>query len=297
MTEPTNPAASRVRRITSDRRRINAPAKINLTLSVSPPAGDGYHPLDSIVVQIDFCDELMVTARRDGQLACRVIGGLDIPAEDNLVVKAARLIQQRAPGAGADIQLEKHIPPGAGLGGGSSDAAAALLALNDLWKLNLPAGDLAALAGQLGADVPLFLGPACQRMTGRGEITEPIDLPEFAVLLICPPIHSDTAGVYRQFDAMGCPANPPGDPAGLAAAPLEEWDDLLVNDLRAPAEALQPGIADWAGRAATALGRAVHMTGSGSALFVLAGSADQASRLREQLPGDIARVARVCARC
>jgi 4-diphosphocytidyl-2-C-methyl-D-erythritol kinase len=141
----------------TDIRNAPAPAKLNLFLHVTGRRADGYHELETVFQLIDFCDRVHLHRREDGEI--RRIGAIaSVPVESDLVIRAARLLQQASGSPlGADISLDKHIPMGGGLGGGSSDAATVLMALNRLWALNWPSDQLAALGLALGADVPFFI--------------------------------------------------------------------------------------------------------------------------------------------
>ncbi|MDO9066452.1 MAG: 4-(cytidine 5'-diphospho)-2-C-methyl-D-erythritol kinase, partial [Chloroflexota bacterium] len=164
-----------------------APAKINLTLEALGRYPDGYHEIVSILQTIDLCDTLTVESSSHLHLAAP---GLDCDESDNLVLKAAQLLRE-ATGCslGAEMLLTKHIPAASGLGGGSSDAATALVALNQLWELGLGSEALADLAARLGSDVPFFLGGATALARGRGERLEPLP-PQTGlwVVLTVPPV-------------------------------------------------------------------------------------------------------------
>ena len=180
-----------------------APAKINLTLWVGPRRADGYHPVESIVALISLVDRLTVEAGGKGcELTCSEAGlACD---ESNLVVRAARALAKRlGRGANLRLHLDKSIPIGAGLGGGSSDAAACLLALNDLWEAGYDNQQLAEIGAQLGSDVALFLDSPISMVRGRGEVVEPVgfDWPFWAVLL-APEEPVGTAEVYHKFDGL-----------------------------------------------------------------------------------------------
>lgn len=272
-----------------------APAKLNLALHVGPVGPDGYHPLDSVVAKIDWYDTLRLRPRDDGQVTLRCDAPQAGPVEQNLAMRAARALQARAPGRGAEIVLEKSIPVGAGLGGGSSDAAATLAALNELWGLALPRQELAAIGATLGADVPLFFGPAAARMTGRGEVVRPLAVRPFSAVVTAPPVHSSTAAVYRAFDRAAPATLAAADASSLADRPPTQWGGVLRNDLQGPACRLYPQIAAWADRLAHATGRAAHMTGSGSALFVLADDDREAAELFGRLDEELASRSR-CVR-
>ena len=183
--------------------RLRAPAKLNLYLRVLGRRPDGFHEIETVFERIDLADELtfepadgLALACTDPALSC---------GEDNLVIKAARLLQ-RATGTslGARIHLSKYIPVSAGLGGGSSDAASALIGLNRLWELGLPRERLTPLAAELGSDVPFFLaGTAFAIGRGRGEMCEPLpDAAPLAHILVVPPERLSTRDVYAgsQFD-------------------------------------------------------------------------------------------------
>ncbi len=279
-------------RLGDGRLRVRAPAKLNLTLRVGPVQADGYHPLDSVVVKITLYDELTLSVRSDDRLVLICRGLPTGPVEENLVLRAARGLQAKT-GGGADIELHKRIPVGAGLGGGSSDAAAAMLALRRLWGSAMPDKELLAMAAELGADVPLFLGPPTIRMRGRGEQLEPISVPPFSALLVTPPLHAPTGEVYRAYDLRRPGPLAAFDPAVLADRPPSRWGPWLHNDLAAAAAEVRPAIAEWSTRLAAAVDRPVHMTGSGSGLFVPADDLADARTLWRRLDDDSARHARI----
>jgi 4-diphosphocytidyl-2-C-methyl-D-erythritol kinase len=173
-----------------------APAKLNLMLRVVGRRADGYHLLQTVFRFIDYGDTLTFGVRGDGMIA-RVNTVADIAAEDDLSVRAARLLQRASGTAlGVDITLEKRLPPGGGLGGGSSDAATTLLALNRLWRLDLPRTQLLELALQLGADVPVFVFGDNAFAEGIGERLTPIALPPAWYLVLTPPVAVSTARVF-----------------------------------------------------------------------------------------------------
>jgi 4-diphosphocytidyl-2-C-methyl-D-erythritol kinase len=255
-----------------------APAKLNLSLRVLGRREDGYHELDSLVAKTTLYDELTLAPKPRGELEltcdCPAAGA----AAQNLALRAARLLQAHiaaaspagVPPPGACIDIRKRIAVGAGLGGGSSDAAAALLGLNVLWNAGLGQQELSRLALQLGSDVPLFLWGPASRMRGRGERLTDIRLPHFWALLVCPPFSCSTAQVYAAYDRQGPGRLQTPDPAALAALPVDQWPPLLPNDLLAAACRACPPLSAWMERMRQATGQGVHMTGSGSALFSLA---------------------------
>jgi 4-diphosphocytidyl-2-C-methyl-D-erythritol kinase len=173
-----------------------APAKLNLMLRVVGRRTDGYHLLQPVFRFIDYGDTLSFSVRGDGVIA-RVNAVPGIAAEDDLSVRAARLLQRASGTAfGADITLKKRLPPGGGLGGGSSDAATTLLALNRLWRLDLPRTRLLELALQLGADVPVFVFGDNAFAEGIGERLTPIALPPAWYVVLTPPVAVSTARVF-----------------------------------------------------------------------------------------------------
>lgn len=250
-----------------------APAKINLTLHVTGRRADGYHLLDSLVVFADAGDRLRLDP--DGELSLTVTGPMaaGVPSDGgNLILKAAQL-------AGAQrgaFTLEKNLPAAAGIGGGSSDAAAALRALG--------AADADADALSLGADVPVCLLARAARMTGIGEGLQPLDgLPELPAVLVNPRLEISTPAVFK---ALARRDNPPmGDiPAGLALPEFCRWLAAQRNDLEAPARALQPEIAE----VLTALSGAVlaRMSGSGATCFGIYPSRAAAEAAAAQLSAE-----------
>jgi 4-diphosphocytidyl-2-C-methyl-D-erythritol kinase len=173
-----------------------APAKINLFLHVTGRRPDGYHLLQTAFQFLDHGDALRFTPRDDGaiRLAAPLPG---VPEHRDLTVRAAALLKQlTGTSRGADIAVEKRLPMGAGLGGGSSDAATTLVALNRLWGLNLPEGRLAELGLQLGADVPVFVHGRAAWAEGVGERLTPIALPEPWYVVVVPPCHVSTAEIF-----------------------------------------------------------------------------------------------------
>ena len=253
---------------------IVAPAKINLFLRICGKTDDGYHLLDSAVVFTHFGDHLTIEPAHDDQLA--IIGefasGL-ANADDNLVMTA--LNGFRAAGGvigGLSITLEKNIPVGAGLGGGSADAAAFLRAVNALSSMPLGKDALYHLAASLGADVPVCLAGGCQRIAGIGETMTPIDL-DFAgaMLLVNPRIPLSTKEVFTRF--TGPTSGFAGSVSNLDAAGMVR----LGNDLTATAVELAPAINSCLDRLARSKGAiATAMSGSGASCFALFDHIDNA---------------------
>lgn len=174
-----------------------APAKLNLFLHVTGRRDDGYHELQTLFQFVDFGDSLFFRPRGDSQIH-RSGGPFDVAAEDDLVIRAARAIQQ-ASGAnlGIDIHVEKRLPMGAGLGGGSSNAATTLVALNRLWNLGFPTDEIAQIGLRLGADVPVFVRGLAAWAEGIGERLRPVKIDEPWYLILTPPVTVPTAEIFR----------------------------------------------------------------------------------------------------
>ncbi len=251
--------------------RHRAPAKLNLTLAVLGRRPDGFHELESWVVTIGWFDYLVF--RHADELSLHVRdAGASLPAdESNLVWRAAvALAEASGRKAAANIELEKHIAVGAGLGGGSSDAAATLTGLNALWELNWSVDQLMPLAAGLGSDVPLFLESGAAVIRGRGERVERLPANwQGWVALIVPAFGVSTTDVYRRWraeDTTPAQRSEPWAPPYPDAAALST---RLFNDLADAAFAGEPRLAKLHGILDGLNGRSVHLTGSGSCLFAL----------------------------
>jgi 4-diphosphocytidyl-2-C-methyl-D-erythritol kinase len=286
-----------------------APAKLNLTLAVVGRRDDGYHSLHSIMVPLTLGDALTVSAAPRGATDDSLrISGLPISAtRDNLVLRAIvatrAAVAERGLGAAVEApplaaRLIKRIPVAAGLGGGSSDAAAAVDAALAVWNATLTAPQVRAVAASLGSDVPFFLAHGAALVTGRGEFVEP--LPQLrgeppAVLLVTPRQAISTAAVFDAFAAGSRPRPPAGSAPGalavseqLAAAMRSGLDasgllglaeDLAgANDLLAAAQSLAPGLLHFMRALGKLLGRAVGQSGSGPTLWVLYRSLPEARK-------------------
>ena len=255
-----------------------APAKINLFLEVLGKRPDGYHDIATLMLAICWYDTLIFKEESAGHLtlACNR-PDLSI-GPDNLVVRAARLLQAKSDGRrGAAIRLVKRIPLAAGLGGGSSDAAATLAGLNRLWRLGLVKEELHSLAAELGSDVPFFLDGSAAWCTGRGEKVEPISVGRpLDLVMVCPAFGLSTAVVYRQVEAPAAPRDGAAIRKAVANGDVNAIGRGLHNRLQAAAERCDGRIATWLTRLAD-LGAAGHlMSGSGSSLFALAENRCQA---------------------
>lgn len=179
--------------------RFAAPAKLNLTLLITGKREDGYHLLDTDFRFIDYCDDIDIAVRDDGRIELETPTP-GVPPDADLTVRAARLLQQATGCAqGASLRVTKRIPMGGGLGGGSSDAATVLLALNKLWGCGLSRQQLMTLGVQLGADVPVFIFGRNARARGIGEELEAIALPEAWYVVCKPPVSVPTGPVFQQY--------------------------------------------------------------------------------------------------
>lgn len=260
-----------------------APAKLNLMLRIVGRRADGYHLLETVFRFIDYADDVRIAVRRDGQIR-RVRDLPGVAADDDLTVRAARLLK-RATGTplGADIELVKHLPLGAGLGGGSSDAATVLVALNCLWETRLARSRLQEVALELGADVPVFVYGRSAFGEGVGEVLTPVALPPAWYVVLVPPVAVATAPIFAHPDLkrdsktikiQGFSASRM-DLAGLDAA--NDMQDLVCR--------LYPEVSRhlaWLGRHGQAL-----MTGSGAAVFASYDSEAAAQRVIDALPSDM----------
>jgi 4-diphosphocytidyl-2-C-methyl-D-erythritol kinase len=178
--------------------RWSAPAKLNLMLHVTGRRADGYHELQTVFQLLDLCDSLEIAVREDGRIV-RSRGPAGVPESQDLVVRAAAALQE-ATGTrlGADLAVTKRIPMGGGMGGGSSDAATTLLALNRMWGTGLSSAQIAAIGIRLGADVPVFVHGTSAWAEGVGELVEPVALPgDSWFLVIFPGVHVPTADVFQ----------------------------------------------------------------------------------------------------
>ncbi|MBI5890105.1 MAG: 4-(cytidine 5'-diphospho)-2-C-methyl-D-erythritol kinase [Nitrosomonadales bacterium] len=259
-----------------------APAKLNLFLHVVGRRADGYHLLQTLFRFIDLNDTLHFTLRQDGDV--HRINALDgVPPEQDLCVRAARLLQQETGcKSGVDIELEKRIPMGGGLGGGSSDAATTLLALNRLWGLGLTRERLMQLGLSLGADVPVFVFGENAFAEGVGEQLQPYPLAEAWYVVLCPPVQVPTAQIFghpeltRNTISMTMRALPKG------LYFRAEGRNGLKNDLQAVACKLYPEVAEhlaWLAGFAPA-----RMTGSGACVFAEFATEKEAQAVMRQLP-------------
>lgn len=259
---------------------VPAPAKLNLFLHINGRRDDGYHLLQSVFMLVDWCDHLHFECRADGVISREDLTGTALPAND-LTVRAANALKL-ATGCtlGAHIGLEKNLPAEAGMGGGSSDAASTLLALNRLWGLGLSRARLAAIGLQLGADVPFFIGGRHAWVEGVGELLTPVGIPPARFVVVKPPTGASTAHIFSSRELkrdtktatiQGFAAN---DSQGRALIDLQKVLKLGHNDLQPVAQALCPEVGnciEWL----QSHGLQGRMTGSGTAVFAALPQATQ----------------------
>jgi 4-diphosphocytidyl-2-C-methyl-D-erythritol kinase len=253
--------------------KLPSPAKLNLFLHITGKRADGYHNLQTVFQFLDYCDELTFTLRNDTQIVINDFSS-EVTEQNNLILKAAKILQKLSSTAvGVDIHVKKILPLGGGVGGGSSNAATTLLALNKIWALNLSHAELLSIGLQLGSDVPIFLhGHACWA-EGRGEILTPIILPEFWYVLLIPNCRINTATLFgdprltRDSEILKITHYSP-------AVGHNDFEPLVRMDYPEIAHAL-----DWLGQ----FGKA-RMTGTGSTVFAAFDIREEASRIAEQSP-------------
>ena len=251
-----------------------APAKLNLMLHVTGRRPDGYHELQTVFQLVDLCDQLQFDVDASGEVR-REEGPADLPADADLVVRAARALQPHAglPDAGVRIRLRKRIPMGGGLGGGSSDAATTLVALNKLWRCGLKVADLADIGLKMGADVPIFVHGHNAWAEGVGERLTPLELPPRWFLIIHPGV---SVGTREVFQAPELTRNSPLTTirAFLGSGGRNDCEAVVRQRFAAVAEAL-----DWLSRFAIA-----RLTGTGSCIFASFERAADAERVAARVP-------------
>jgi 4-diphosphocytidyl-2-C-methyl-D-erythritol kinase len=262
-----------------------AHAKLNLGLEVLGRRDDGFHELATIFVAIDLCDDLVLSAGDELSIACN---DPELAGEDNLAMRAIRILRSEMshPG-GAKLEIEKHIPTAAGLGGASSDAAAALLAARELWGIDVPDDRLHAIAGELGSDVPFFLRGGCALGQGRGERLTPLPLPRetwFVLVVPAVAIPNKTARLYGLLisedfgDGSRVAAQASRLQGGLGLDP-----ELLNNAFVRPLYALCLEVAELPGIMAQAGALSVALSGAGPAHYAVVHDPAEAERLAARL--------------
>jgi 4-diphosphocytidyl-2-C-methyl-D-erythritol kinase len=250
-----------------------APAKLNLFLHVTGRRADGFHDLQTLFQLVDLCDTIAITKREDGVIE-RVVGPADIEPESDLTVRAARALQA-ASGTrhGASLGVRKRIPMGGGLGGGSSDAATTLLALNHIWECGFTVPELAALGLALGSDVPVFVRGFSAWAEGRGEQLASVELPERWYLIIHPGVSVSTGPIFQASELTR------NSPLITIRAFFESGGR---NDCEPVVRSRFPDVADaldWLARFEPA-----RLTGTGSCVFAAFASAAEAERVASRVP-------------
>jgi len=275
-------------------------AKLNLYLSVHSKRRDGFHSINTIFERISLCDRIILKDRSDARIVCSC-SGQPLPVDSrNLAVRAAQILSQRyAPDKGAAIRLIKRVPQGAGMGGGSSNAASVLLGLNRLWKLGLSLEQLSSVAARIGSDVPFFVHTCRFALArGRGELIKPVTGLRKRLLwhvIVVPGLHVSTPLIYKQWDKLRANKNidisrltRPSSGAKLMILALQkkgrrELAKALFNSLETAALHTYPGLAEVP-RAFAGLGISdILMSGSGSAFFGIVSSRKEAGRISRQL--------------
>ncbi|MBI3795026.1 MAG: 4-(cytidine 5'-diphospho)-2-C-methyl-D-erythritol kinase [Nitrospinae bacterium] len=258
---------------------VESPAKINLLLKITGIRKDGYHNIASVFQMIDLCDTITFKPAKKGKVSV-TCSDKSIPVKKNLAWLAAmKLYKDGLPGVA--IHVEKNIPSGAGLGGGSSNAATVLCALNQIWRLGLGDAKLMEIGLELGADVPFFLFAPRAWVCGIGEkLTKLPPAEKFAALLVKPRIKVSTQKAYKDFDfSLTKPLKPYRIPRQIRGSgfTLSETVRLLQNDLEGTVLNMHPAIARLRRELQSLNGRGVMLTGSGSAMFVLFNGRKQAN--------------------
>jgi 4-diphosphocytidyl-2-C-methyl-D-erythritol kinase len=253
-----------------------APAKLNLFLHVTGRRPDGYHTLQTVFQLLDHCDELYIEPTADGRIT-RPAGPAGVAPEADLAVRAARRLQGAAGcRQGAEIRIVKRVPAGGGLGGGSSDAATVLVALNSLWGLDWPPEQLAALGLELGADVPVFVLGRSAWAEGVGERLQPVALPPAWYLVVCPDCAVSTAEIFSAPELTR--DTPETTISGfLLAGGRNDCEPVVRGRYPAVAAAL-----DWV--AARAGGQPARLTGTGGCVFAAFAAAVDAQAALAGLP-------------
>jgi 4-diphosphocytidyl-2-C-methyl-D-erythritol kinase len=254
-----------------------APAKLNLFLHVNGRRPDGYHELQTLFQFIEQCDFLDFAINNSGRLTLHSNIGDVVANSDNLILKAAKSLQQQsATSLGAEIWLDKKLPMGGGIGGGSSDAATTLMALNHLWNTQLSLDELAEIGLSLGADIPVFINGLSAFAEGVGEKLVSVEIPESWYLVITPEVHVSTAEVFQ-------------DPLLPRNTPKLTLDDLMSNNWHNDCQQL---VANRHPQVAKALAWLIEyapsrMTGTGACVFGIFDTREQAEQVFAEMPADM----------
>lgn len=252
---------------------LHSPAKLNLMLNITGRRDDGYHLLETVFQFIDLCDDLQFTVNNEGVVQ-RLSGNSPVAAADDILLKAAMLLQSRFQvDEGVSISIDKRIPIGGGLGGGSSNAATCLLALNHLWGLGQSLDQLSGIGIELGADVPVFVRGRAAWGTGIGEVLEPMELDEPVYLVIDPKIEVSSAQI---FAAQELTRN--NDPLTIRAFLRGSDSNVCEPVVRKLYPQVDEAI-DWLSQYAMA-----RMSGTGACVFAAVDSHEQAEAIKSRVP-------------
>ena len=271
---------------------LHPAAKVNLSLVVFGVRADGFHDLHTVMATVNLCDDLTLELTKGTGIELECVGLASPSGTENLVYRAAELFfQATSQSPGVSIRLMKRIPAGAGLGGASSDAAACLAGMNTLTGARLSRTELSELAGQLGSDVPFFLFGPTAICTGRGEIVEPLKMRcKRSILLVLTGIEMSTAEVYRQYrhEPSKSQAAMMDVQRLLGECDLDTLGGMGINSLTDTTMRSSPELAKLRKRIENMGIGPVHMSGSGSSLFVVGSAEDTAEWHRELTDNDIA---------
>ena len=260
----------------TDALTLTSPAKLNLFLHITGQREDGYHNLQTLFQLLDFGDDIRFSRRTDGELMLTPVMA-SIPHEDNLIIRAARLLQQATHcNLGADIHIDKRLPMGGGIGGGSSNAATTLLALNKLWNTQLGVAQLATLGATLGADVPVFVAGNSAFAEGIGEQLQPMTLPEQWFVVLAPNCHVSTADIFCHKDLTR-------DTPIIKVAAIPEQGRR--NDCQSLVREIFPEVDEalnWLSQHGVA-----RMTGTGACVFTALDSKAEAQAVLDNTPDNL----------
>ncbi len=259
-------------------------AKINLGLDIVNRRPDGYHDIETVFYPIALQDIVEIVPARGSETTLTTYGRvIDCPMEKNLVVKAYRLMEKEFDLPPVDIYLHKNIPDGAGLGGGSSDAANVLLALNEMFELNLTKEELAKRAARLGADCAFFIYNSPMMATGIGDVLSPIDVPLHGktLLLVKPDVSVPTAEAYSRVT----PRKSDTPLAEVIKMPIDKWKNALKNDFEPSVFSTHPELSEIKDKIKQSGAVYASMSGSGSSIFGIFESANMAEKAKKIFEG------------
>jgi len=271
-------------------------AKINLYLDVTRRRVDGYHDIETIFQSIDLYDTVRLDIASDSTISVQCNHpGLDIP-EKNIVYRTAELVREVFQvDCGVTVTLDKRIPLGAGLGGGSSDAAGVLVGLAELWSLDTDRNTLGELAGKLGADVPFCMHGGTASATGTGTTLSPIEVSRpWWVVIVCPDVNVPTAEVYRRMDVRGFEPRHDGFERAVKAVRDGDFPAALYNSMEPVVFDAYPQVRAARDALLAAGGTHVLMTGSGSGVYALASTEKEARLISDRIPPQPHRSVFVC---